>query len=1363
MRRLDLSPGVWVWRPVLRAAVGLLVVGVGCLLLSSSASAEFGRPFESALEGTPTGLAGALAPFGELRCVAVDSGEGGITPGNLWVGDSTNGVIDEFSSSDVFLRQLFGLPVNSCSFDDSTHELRSVGPREWVAVDNTGGMYAGDIYLDRAGNGETSGYVERVESGGGPVDFTCSEPDAGEYVEGNRLVGRPEWEGKPAEAWRKEAIEGVVVSSSGGSAGDIYVINNTYREVDVFTSAGCFVRAIPTTRVVERNGGKEVEELFVSELKGIAVDPSNGDVVVKGAVRPSGWAIAEFSSSGGFLGEFVGRSKSSLFGAKDLGGGIAVGADGVLLVAADEVGECEKSGAECAQLSAECERGVVSGVVCGRHVVDVFGRGGFYPVGVTGVVGGDVVVGGGGVGVSLRGTIRGAEDDVTGEGLVVSGCGFEYVSEEGFQESVREGGGGFSRGVRVPCVLDESGVSPEGERLGERNYGVSAEVGGLVSGGVYRYRVVVETALGEHGGVSVGGVVSFAAAGVPLVGGVGVGGVSGSSAVFRAGVDPRGSDTSYVFEFVSAGVYEAAVAGGAADPFAGGGSVPVPAGDAGSGDEFVSVSVPVGGLLPGTVYYFRVVASNGVGVTDGVGGTFATSPESVVGGGRGYELVTPPNKGDAEDMFGVSKEEIFGENFDVGYSSGDGDEFLLWTTAAFGPFPGAGESSYVFSRDVNSSGEGGWSGSSVASPDLGVQSLAAEVHDPSRFGEVGVGDIVGPKDEHVDVLVGPPGGPYTTVVSSTARSTYLVGASRDWDHAVVESNSHEMPTVPLALCSGAQEGLVEGQEKDDELSRDLFEWSAGRGCLSVVNARSGSEGGKLVSECGAVLGMGFERAGGTGEAVSGDGSKIFFTAPDPTVAGSHCWLVEGGGWDSADTPQVYMRDAVEGADGTRYDTIEVSAPESGVKPGVTYPSVYVGASEDGSRVFFVTKTELTKDAVEAKTTGLELYECEVLEGGGGKPKCRLTRVSNGGSGKDEGGVAFVAAVSEDGSSVYFEAGGQLAAGAPKGGGLYVYDTASETTRYIAPGGGYPSPEPVLWYQEDNGELVSGGEVGLNVQAEYYATPNGKFFLFASRADVTGYDSGGQEEIYRYDKELPVSEGDPGVQDNPVCVSCNPNGAPPLTGSEFTRSSVHFDNPAGTPPRGISENGEYVFFDTAESLVPQATNGKVDVYEWHEVAGSGGGTISLIGSGQESSSSFFLDSSEMGSNVFFGTHAALVPQDTDSEGDLYDARVCTAAEPCIKPPPPKEGQCEGDACQSPPSPPITRTPASFAFSGTGNLPLEQTPSEEPVKHCSKGKKLSHGKCVKPPKKKPKKVGRAKNVAKAKRVGKTGAAFGVGGRS
>ena len=516
----------------------------------------------------------------------------------------------------------------------------------------------------------------------------------------------------------------------------------------------------------------------------------------------------------------------------------------------------------------------------------------------------------------------------------------------------------------------------------------------------------------------------------------------------------------------------------------------------------------------------------------------------------------------------------------------------------------------------------------------------------------------------------------------------------------------------------------------DGESNDLYEWSAGRQCLLLVNVRSESEGGGLVSECGAALGQGSTLAGSSHGAVSGDGSEIFFTAPDPTAEGPDCWRVSGTVDDNTFAPQVYMRfeERAVGEPEGALSTVEVSAPGQGVRPSATYPAVFAGASEDGSRVFFVTRTELTRRAVEMGTQGLELYEYDVngSEEAANWWERRLVLVSAGEMEGVNGGAANVLAISADGSTVYFNGTGELTPGSDEG--LYRFDTATGKTTRVGQGDAYPE-----------------GSVGLNVSANYYTTRDGRFLLFASAGDVTGYASHGVSELYRYDADSPMSQGVPGVQDNPVCVSCNPNGAPPLAGSEFTRSSFVDGNPSGTAPRPISEeggegpqmgrnDGSYVFFDTAESLVPQATNGKVDVYEW-ETDGMGScrevsGCVSLVGSGQDPLSSFFLDSSENGSNVFFGTHARLVPQDTDTEGDLYDARICEPenGNPCIQPPSAESKQCEGDACDNPPPAPIEQTPAMLTFSGPGNPPATPEPKPEVKKTCPKGKKLSHGKCA-----------------------------------
>jgi hypothetical protein len=143
-----------------------------------------------------------------------------------------------------------------------------------------------------------------------------------------------------------------------------------------------------------------------------------------------------------------------------------------------------------------------------------------------------------------------------------------------------------------------------------------------------------------------------------------------------------------------------------------------------------------------------------------------------------------------------------------------------------------------------------------------------------------------------------------------------------------------------------------------------------------------------------------------------------------------------------------------------------------------------------------------------------------------------------------------------------------------------------------------------------------------------------------------------------------------------------------------------------------------------------TNGTQDVYEW-ETAGTGtceeadanyfpenDGCLYLISSGDSPFESEFWEATDDGDDAFFTTESSLVPQDPGSV-DLYDARVEGGfPQPVVNKP------CEGEACQSPPPPPVDRTPASSVYNGPGNVGRG--------KGCPKGKRKvrRHGKvrCV-----------------------------------
>jgi hypothetical protein len=133
---------------------------------------------------------------------------------------------------------------------------------------------------------------------------------------------------------------------------------------------------------------------------------------------------------------------------------------------------------------------------------------------------------------------------------------------------------------------------------------------------------------------------------------------------------------------------------------------------------------------------------------------------------------------------------------------------------------------------------------------------------------------------------------------------------------------------------------------------------------------------------------------------------------------------------------------------------------------------------------------------------------------------------------------------------------------------------------------------------------------------------------------------------------------------------------------------------------ISDDGSRVFFDSGEPLVPQDTNGWLDVYEW-ERDGTGScrrsqGCVYLISGGTRDENSYLLGIGASGDDAIIATRDHLVAQDQNENMDVYDARVNGVLQPQPLPP------CEGEACRGPVTPPPpTQSPGTGSFSGPGN--------------------------------------------------------------
>jgi hypothetical protein len=1224
--------------------------------------------------------------------------EGSVFPDSLAIEDST-------STGHFYATGETNLPYLDV-FEDTGHLLNSqeVPKYAYVAVDNSPLSEALDP--SRCTLSECTVYVSHGEEGPGgspprgvekfEVDmagglkaatFACEPTECKGYIEGGQIVGTPEG--------RFESAGPTPGDVTVDSHGDIYVIGKIgviqNLAVYEYEPSGKFVRAFTGKQTPGLNGSLE-EDGWGGFPHAVAVDGTSGQLLVSvgndaGESKEAG-AVDEFDVvTGAYLGQ----------------------------ITATEAGHHLRN-PEAMTVDSKGDLYVVDNTISKNseqvHAIDEFGPPGANMPSVR-------------IGEVSERTPESAavSGSVDPDGQALGGCFFEYVQQTEFEAK------GFAGSSVVQCEPAASEISKEADL--ETYYLVKAELTGLTSGTTYRYRLVAST---SGGGTADSESLSFTAPAVPLIESASASDLSSAFAELHTRIDPRGAESTYHFEYLTATAYQAD-----GESFSGPdqpASAPVPAADIGSGgatgDVSVSVIQDIDGLAPSTTYRFRVVASNEVGIVTGETGEFATLPQVSPGlpDNRAYEMLTPPNKGSSGDMFGLPSLEGEYYNKDVGYPSESGDEFLLRTTAAFGEFPASGENAYVFSRTPQ-----GWTYTSLSSRSLGVQGLFPAVFDPEDLSRVGLEDRVGstssPAGSSSTSLLGPPGGPYTNIHSDlsvyslgeeSAEETEIVGGPRDLNHVILESKNH-------ALAPGATEQY--------NGSIALYESSGGGECTvettncTVIDIEPDGK----VSRCGAVLGLGRESLGDpyepespfgngvgnthgkTHDAVSADGSTVFFTAPDPFAEndGPECWS-----GTTTNAPQLYMRSGGK--------TIEVSAPEAGApETGGHHIAEYVGAAEDGSRVFFVSEAELTKS--DAGIHDSELYEYDVEKPAGE----RLTRISSGEPGSPAAttgaGVFAVPQVSADGSAVYFLASGQLTAGQPAAPAgelnVYRYETATAAIAYVATVSKYD------WTRTNGGSEDAYG-VGFDPLEDWYTTPDGHYLLFGSNLKLTSQPDPGGLQLYRY--EAPSTELPGGSL---FCVSCAPNGVPsvPNPSSEFSRSAMKL--PDAYPVSAMSDNGSCVFFDTAQSLVPQDTNGTLDVYEWEaqdtsdcqEAQDRGGcqlarGCVHLISSGQDSTPSYFLGASPDGSNVFFGTHAKLVLQDTDTAGDLYDARICTPEDPCIKPPTGETAQCEGGACQSPPSEPIDATPTSLTFSGADDLTSAPASQIKPtVKSLTRAQKLS----------------------------------------
>jgi hypothetical protein len=844
------------------------------------------------------------------------------------------------------------------------------------------------------------------------------------------------------------------------------------------------------------------------------------------------------------------------------------------------------------------------------------------------------------------------------EGTELEECFFEY----GKKEHALEG--------TVPCAETPAAIGN-----GNSAVPVHADVTGLDGATEYVFRLAGKNEFGTN----VGQFAEFKTRG-PAIERESVAAVTPTSAIFKAQINPNGEATSYFFEYVSEADFNASGFANAIQLPSGGETI-------GSGTVGVEVEQEAIDLTPRSTYHLRVTASNASGDVTAPEIVFSTFPTDGSGGlpdGRAYEQASSVKKDGGN---------IQGSALSIKASpSGDGITFVV-----LGGLPEAEGAqdwgTYLARRSASDWTTQGLLPSANLGTDGQVMGLSEDLsvdYTESRS-LIPVKRAFGEKDTHSNQ--------YTQIWSASGyrwlggQPSYK-GSSANNDLALFEARQ--------ALTDEAA-----GSEGNEPVP-NAYIWDRAHQRLFVAGVFNNGEAPAEGSNAG------------SWDYYRGSGGAYYFTQEEHVLSadGSRVFFTDNG------THQLYVRvnptqpqSAMNGEECTEADkacTYQVSKSQrSTPDPMGRQAAKFVTATADGSKVLFMSSEELTDDSntgPEDNSNDLYSYDTNTHELTDLTPST-LAENPNGGE------VSGVLGISKDASYVYFGAGGVFAPGA----------TAGE--HCVDGNGEYGRCNIYRWHEGDVTQLtqVEGSWMsGLWSPGEVNQFPHtsrvgadGKTLMMLVPQNLTGYDSPGYQELYRF------HVGD----DEPLCVSCMPSGEAPRGDTTLQSIEVGAFIPGhekGLNSRNMAASGNRIFFESVDRLVGADTNGVKDVYEW-EADGTGsctssdqnGGCLYLISTGTSPEPSYFADAGENGNDAYFFTSQPLVGQDRDELVDVYDARVGGGLASQNPPPP---SICTGEACRPGATPtPAGQSAGTSTFSGPGNPTAKK--SHHKKKHKSKKKQKS----------------------------------------
>jgi hypothetical protein len=1353
--------------------VRLLLVTVLALLVcfTGSSLAETGHGFTDVSFGGEGSGAGKLR---EPAGVAVNDTTTGANAGDVYVADKGNNRIDEFDSAGTFIRAWgWGVATGASALQVCTSSCLTglPGPGagqldgpEAIAVDNSpsvGDLSKGDVYVTTV-----DAVVEKFSATGAyegqlTDSETCETEGEIPPCAGSKIVPVP-----------FEVLHGVAVDPSG----NLWVSwKNSNGSVAEFSDTGGFTKSFETQRGFEPGlavdssedvyqvnveetvsefdptTGEQIAELGEKGVSGLTVDPAGNDVYVdeRGKIAQYGTSqelIQEFGSGqltdGGGSGVAIDSSNGTVYVADST-------SDDVIVFAEGEKPEAPLTGEPEA---VEATRETLKGELNPKGATGTLEYRFDYNAGGSCVGGQSIPVPAGKVAeadhaavqatalhlepesgytyclvaTGTYGETRGNEvsfgtpestppktpevlepEPVTARTATLKGVVNPNTSEANF--------GSYEfryRKSATECQGGEPGPEEEKATPSTATHGVEKEAASfkvehLLPHTTYTFCLLARNEAKQSRLSSPETFTTLAAP--PMIASESVSVVEATAATLEAEIVPEGAETTYRFQYGTSAAY-----GQETQP------TKLKASD--DSEHLASARIPEAGqpaLDPDTIYYYRVIAENGVAgkIEIGKGKTFTTNS------GTEPPQNCPNEKLRVEQPFGQTLPDCRAYEMVSPVETGGND--------ATDAFIEAGHVRASEDRAKEANGEEATpaityiSRGSFAEPDgrtFESQLLSRREPENDRWG---TRSITPPfeHDQDGEELVGYTGVFFTPELTEGLATTAadLSSEAPEGLHELYRANFQEDLDLHQSISYQLVSQLPRSEEKYEQpyvTGGGVFPLGASSDLSHVafITENQGTESGPLREWVdGQVFSVGVSNEGQVWT-----GAAVGSTSPETLQGGGeNVWRAvseDGSRVILNYSHELYARVNAEQPQPKSDEQCTVSIDACTVKLSAG-AATYWGANTDDSKIFYVENGTLYE------------YKLPV-----GAVKGEAKALALGGE------VQGVVQVSEDGSYVYFVANGVLGDAAADGAtpgncGVEIVDktpyaTGTSCNLYVSHEGGEPVFIATLSAQDGSDWLEGpGADTAVLAPGEL----GGVRLAFISQDSLTGYDNrqaapedcmaedaapfireGGKcREVYLYDAET----GAP-----PVCVSCNPTGARPIgPASLATGRYGPLGGASNYRPRDLLADGS-LFFDSSDALVPPASDGLQNVYEYE---GGQIHAISNVSGGQESS---FLDASPNGKNVFFASADRLLPEDTGDNVVVWDARedggfpvqvsapACTTAEAC--------------RAASPPTPSVFGTPPSATFSGPGNI----APSPPPA-------------VVKP---KPKTLTRAQKLAAALKV-------------